>query len=914
MVVYKEIERLNVIETESILEEVSAKYILNAIKYLNFNVYFRCNGIIYGAINIKDIKSIEDNIKINNDFKRIYERDFYEIRKLFEENRNQELPVFNQDDLVGAYVYGSDIIEIKAVYDYIDMNWIINTYGENIIFLNIEDYANKKFVRDYFEACGFNCIYKTLQELMNEPSIAFPVVCSLESETEVWHHIRAEILNYGYFFDANHSLKTLYNSYDYYCNNMNSDVIEQYFYKMRSKGVNIFTLTFDYKNDNVNKLLDGIKDKYAKHNLALCEKILEPTIFFDDLYSNEYEDKIVNIPLVMKNICGRNMLSNFESELFNVKDNKRSTIGIRNLAKKTIHFFGPCLIIGRYVDDAHTIESYIQKYINQDCYNITVVNHGAWNNSYYQLQLISEADIKSGDIVIVFDKNMKFNGIPNIDLTDTLYNVKPEWFVDNIYHPNHIVNEKYAKKIYSEITPFLNGESIEIKKEWIDEGYIANKYITRYFSKFDTTKHGTIGSIVMNANPFTLGHMYLVEESLKIVDYLIIFVVSEDRAVFTQTERLALVKEAVKKYDNVFVVPSGDIIASNRTFPNYFLKIVDDNLEESIKYDLSVFSEYIAPGLNMKYRFIGSEPIDEVTSKYNTIMHEILPKNNIKVYEIDRRKHDNNIVSASTVRDILKNHNYKELKKYLPITTYNYLRKYIDGFEWYPKSYFIFVIDDCNSFTPECYNIFHEHHVPLGIACITDYLDVVYREFDSQNSKSIRDTLHLVEMDRGEVLVHYYGNLADLGYSDDEHKFLTSDTEWYEKIVESKKILENEGYKIRGVIRADYTQKNSKKGQEICEKYFEYSDNIGITDRYSLGNRKCFFDKDMQSMTQVKEHIDECCKNPGVYSFCLHGSNKLEPLANRKDLGEIIEYIKQHDTAEITTYSAIFDKYFGGKE
>ena len=40
------------------------------------------------------------------------------------------------------------------------------------------------------------------------------------------------------------------------------------------------------------------------------------------------------------------------------------------------------------------------------------------------------------------------------------------------------------------------------------------------------------GAVVMNCNPLTLGHRYLIEQALKQCDYLMIFVVQEDKSFF----------------------------------------------------------------------------------------------------------------------------------------------------------------------------------------------------------------------------------------------------------------------------------------------------------------------------------------------------------------------------------------------
>lgn len=147
-----------------------------------------------------------------------------------------------------------------------------------------------------------------------------------------------------------------------------------------------------------------------------------------------------------------------------------------------------------------------------------------------------------------------------------------------------------------------------------------------YFSNFNPDLYGRIGSIVMNCNPFTNGHRYLIEESLRYVDLLIIFVVEEDKSVFTFDERLVLVNTGVSDLSNAMVVPSGQLILSQRTFPEYFLKVEDEDIVRNVEYDITLFAEQIAPRLNITYRFVGEEPRDAVTNEYNLAMKRILPQ------------------------------------------------------------------------------------------------------------------------------------------------------------------------------------------------------------------------------------------------------------------------------------------------
>lgn len=51
-------------------------------------------------------------------------------------------------------------------------------------------------------------------------------------------------------------------------------------------------------------------------------------------------------------------------------------------------------------------------------------------------------------------------------------------------------------------------------------------------------KDGSVGAAVMNCNPFTLGHRYLIEQAAKECDRLYVFVLSEDKSRFSVADRL----------------------------------------------------------------------------------------------------------------------------------------------------------------------------------------------------------------------------------------------------------------------------------------------------------------------------------------------------------------------------------------
>ena len=183
--------------------------------------------------------------------------------------------------------------------------------------------------------------------------------------------------------------------------------------------------------------------------------------------------------------------------------------------------------------------------------------------------------------------------------------------------------------------------------------------------------------IVMNANPFTNGHKYLVEKAAAENDYLYVIVVEEDRSLFSFDVRLTLAKKCTAHLANVRVLSGGRYCVSALTFPSYFTQ--ESKLATAhASIDLAIFAAHIAPALNVKIRYVGTEPHSEVTCVYNETMTHFLPAQGIKVAEIPRISMGGEAVSASAIRHLLAEpwlteHNMMKLRSLVPPPTYAYI-------------------------------------------------------------------------------------------------------------------------------------------------------------------------------------------------------------------------------------------------
>lgn len=162
-----------------------------------------------------------------------------------------------------------------------------------------------------------------------------------------------------------------------------------------------------------------------------------------------------------------------------------------------------------------------------------------------------------------------------------------------------------------------------------------------------------VAAIVMHANPFTLGHRYLVEQAAAACARVYVFVVEEDRAAFPFSVRLALVKEGLADLGNVRVCPSGPYMIAASTFPSYFLKDKSTVPGVYARLDATVFATRLAPPLGITCRYVGTEPHCAMTRAYNGELAKVLPARGIALREVPRLAHGGAAVSASRAREIL---------------------------------------------------------------------------------------------------------------------------------------------------------------------------------------------------------------------------------------------------------------------
>ena len=185
---------------------------------------------------------------------------------------------------------------------------------------------------------------------------------------------------------------------------------------------------------------------------------------------------------------------------------------------------------------------------------------------------------------------------------------------------------------------------------------------------------GRNGAIVLNGNPFTLGHLHLVTTAAQRVDRLYVFVVREERSAFPFDVRWRLATEATRALPKVTVLDTSHYAVSAGTFPSYFMKHLDQVAQAQMRLDLGLFAQRLAPPFHLVTRFVGQEPLCPTTAAYNRMMAEVLPAHKIGFVELPRLQAGSQPISATRVRQALAENAFDALEALVPPTTLAFLR------------------------------------------------------------------------------------------------------------------------------------------------------------------------------------------------------------------------------------------------
>ncbi len=363
---------------------------------------------------------------------------------------------------------------------------------------------------------------------------------------------------------------------------------------------------------------------------------------------------------------------------------------IEESKEKRIYLLGPCIAMGVNVVAEDSLTACLQRLVYPNGYEVVSV-FASRPRIGKTREIIKRLPLKEKDIVLYIETEQFVAENGDLSCVDLhkIFNSHREktWIRDpELIHTNYAANQAIAEEIYK---VYLKDVCEKLEKNdrniYIQRGEILSKTAQTQIDDFvkticvypeDMQKNKKIGAIVMNCNPFTIGHKFLIETASKMVDFLYIFVVKEEMSFFTYEVRYALVEKGIAHLKNVAVVSSGNYVLSYTTLPVYFEKAQKQEARIDASGDIEIFARYVAPKLGINYRIVGEEPTDLVTRQYNEQMSKLLPDYGIECVEIPRFSYsEDQVISASKVRRYFLEENWEMVKLLVPESTFEMLKK-----------------------------------------------------------------------------------------------------------------------------------------------------------------------------------------------------------------------------------------------
>lgn len=323
---------------------------------------------------------------------------------------------------------------------------------------------------------------------------------------------------------------------------------------------------------------------------------------------------------------------------------------------------------------------------------------------FQEIQKIEQANSKYFSLDANWEKVMSILELHNIQYCDVISYVRCEkrvqMFVDYIHFGpagNELISELLCQSIVKEkeceYVDYIFNETYTNEIEDIKEDYrriiyerrgdrnsifFDNKKFNVFIEKLSECAEGKprgAAVIVMNANPFTYGHLYIIEESLKLVPYLYILVVQEEHTVIPYENRIDLIKKGTMHMDNICIIPSSEFVVSNVTLPEYFNKEKNQLQNVDATRDIELFVDCIMPALKVNTRIAGHEPYCKVTKEYNRQIAEKFAEKGLNFIQLDRKKSEGEFISASKVRKAVVEGRISEIRRMVPKSTFEFLLK-----------------------------------------------------------------------------------------------------------------------------------------------------------------------------------------------------------------------------------------------
>nr|WP_257098576.1 GNAT family N-acetyltransferase [Pseudovibrio flavus] len=292
---------------------------------------------------------------------------------------------------------------------------------------------------------------------------------------------------------------------------------------------------------------------------------------------------------------------------------------------------------------------------------------------FAQCQLVAVGHLKNNVLMgICIHPQYRGNNLTATLVTELLKEANSRGITKTYLFTKTHLAEQFTSLGYELIAAREGGAAL-LEFGWPDYATWASRTKSQLNGGCTFTKN--TGAIVLNANPFTKGHLYLIENAAALCDQLLVFVVEADSSIVPFSTRFKLVKEGTVHLPNCQVLAGGPYMVSQASFPAYFTGALE-HARTHAELDATIFSTRIAPDFGITSRFVGTEPICPVTSSYNSALKKILPKNRIDVVEFDRISDgtENRPISASKLRSLLADGNLEAACLIAADTTADWIR------------------------------------------------------------------------------------------------------------------------------------------------------------------------------------------------------------------------------------------------
>ncbi|MBQ4181611.1 MAG: hypothetical protein II617_04580 [Firmicutes bacterium] len=656
---------LCIIKTETILEEVSGEMLADALVKAPCNiVYLETSEGLYGLVSSGDVyRAGGRRIPVNQNFISLGRDETMKAREIFRQNsRIGEIPVICGGRLTGEFHRSDDRLLLDRLPSP-DRNAYTAGY--------LSSMKNTALVEPAPSRPEKMRHFERMRRLLDRFHADYTIV-SLEEMVR-----RIDRFDRILLVDAQEKqgaqlylyLKTgrrVYHKAVSYCALMDrlesSEVMDcgEFFGNYRKQGVEVFLLTAPRRTSEYFKRTEAeLRRRFpSEFNDDLNIKALPyAKTFFDDMAEVPgYVDSILQGYFTVEKDEQNMRLQDMKSPFVNVKSGLRKTACQPEHYDRTIYFFGPCLIIGSYVGDDLTMESVLQKILNQRGISARVVNCGCWGGNVANVSRIASTRFKKGDVIVAMMEDVydTAEGFRTIDLWDALEenDVPSRWMLDNPFHVNHHVTKVYAEHIFRTLLDAgcLTAPVPEDRLPLIPDSDMIDKlFIRKYFYGVDLDRFKTAACCVINGNPFTFGHKALIERAARETEHVYLLVVREDSSLFSFAERYTMALEALRDLPNVTVIPSGLFVGNAAVFPAYYAKMAEGDYKQQARDHVRAYAA-VASKLHATHRYLGEEPDDPTTAEINRACPQILPEYGIETVIVPRFEHDGRQISGSAVR------------------------------------------------------------------------------------------------------------------------------------------------------------------------------------------------------------------------------------------------------------------------